>query len=340
MPFAAVGSIVSGAISLNTTLYPSYPSGVVSSAPLFLYVGHSNTILAMPYSFTVPATWTLIAQSSYAQSKCAVYFSPANATHSSTETVSVSISTLSTGGVWKSFIVRFTDLKPSSTALLYTETTGSAGDGTTMFAPSPQLTLPANLISFAHAATQETMTEYTGETASGGCSTWSQQFQSTVNIPSVSLQTALLTTSSGGLSGGSFVATSSTPWLTIGIGWELDAQYGQTIQNFGALTLSAKGGIAVSASLGLSFGGLAVSARLGSDETGSALTGLPGLGVVASGGCEQGARLVPQSFGGLLISAAGTASTSTASSSTSVSMPNYNRVFRGMGRRIRGITSF
>jgi hypothetical protein len=304
MGYAAVGTIAAAAIVGNTTIYPSYPSGVVSSAPLFLFVSHSNAAAAFNGAITVPATFQLILGSSVSNTRSKLYYTKATATISSTVTISVSISTTSTAGNWKASMVRWQDIVTSTTGLITTFSTS----GTSSTAYDANLTVtrvPANAMQFVSVTTTGTaaVTSFTGE--SGG--DYVQQVGSTGNLVQQSIQHADI--ASTAVVGGGGMPVGVATWISLGIAWDTvdtsitaNTNYtfgsliefadggpgvgGSLVQAFGSLEEFAQGGPGVGGSLVQAFGSLEAYGNLGIDIQASAQYTLPGLTVVAQMGTE------------------------------------------------------
>lgn len=325
MGYAAAGDVAAAAIFNNTTLYPSYPSGVVSSSPLFLLVSHSNAAAAAGGALTVPATFQLIVGSSINVSRARVYYTKASAAVSSTVVISVSISTTSTAGNWKASMVRWTDIVASTTGLIAVST--NAGASSTAYAADLTITrAPANAIQFVSVATTGTaaVTSFTGETGAD----YVQQLGSTAQFVQHSYQQALLA-STAAITGGAMPVGLAT-WITLGIAWDTISEEvytantdqafgpleqfaqggpgvgGSLVQAFGSLQQFAQGGPGVGGSLVQAFGSMSLAAIMGIDIEASAQNTFGSLDVFGRLGIDVNASL-QQTFGSVQVESVGEA---------------------------------
>lgn len=312
MAFAAAGVPVGSGIFNNTTIYPSYPSGVATSSPLFLFVAHANNPTVATKTITVPATWQLLQQSSFATARGFLYYTKASGTVSSTVKVSVQITTDTTSGSWAAFIVRWTGIVETTTAITLQ---GFAGANSTLHATQGSTTTgAADFLQFGTNNNAITYTTWPGYTLN---------IQGTAGNPTLTLQSTVYN-SSASVPSTDQETTAAAVWMTIGITVESNVSAPTTgflTQSFGGMTLSARAGMAVTGNLLQNFAGMTVlsSATPGGNTGFLNPRTFGGFALTASGtpGGNSGA-LLPQFFGSLGLVTYGIGHPSTVTASTGV----------------------
>lgn len=321
MAFAAAGVQVGSAIFNNTTIYPSYPAGVVANSPLFMFVAHANQATVVTKTITVPTTWQLVSSGTLASIRGLLYYTVAGSSVSSTVTVAVQITTDTTLGTWGALIVRWSGILTSTTA--FTAQGFSTFSSSQITSQPATWIVPSDIIEavfFNTSASAEG--SFTGE--SGADLTFSAGAAG-VGGPCLAFQSAVAT-ATGTVTAGTYdMGLAAALGMSIAITVQNTTAWAKTAslvpQTFGGLGQTVRMGMDAAATLGQTLGGLALlsSATPGGNSGALNPQTLAGMLLSAAGtpGGNSGA-LNPQIFGSLGIALYGSAQSTAATSSTGV----------------------